>query len=321
MRFGILGTLEVRDRERRPLDLGASKQQSLLAVLLLNANQVVSTDRLVDALWGEEPPETAQKALQVYVSQLRRVVGKEQLLTKPPGYLLQIDPEQLDLLRFEALIKEARKLDPKAQSAKLREALALWRGPPLAEFAYRQFAQAEIARLEEVHLACIEERIEADLACGRHTDLVGELEGLTKEHPVREHLRAQLMLSLYRSGRQAEALEVYQAARVDLVEHLGIEPGSVLRELELAILRQDPALELEVDGTASEPRQLLPPPAAPSPVAREVRKVVTVLFADLTPAGKLDPEQLRRVTSRAFEEMRHVFERHGASVEGLMGAP
>jgi DNA-binding SARP family transcriptional activator len=327
MEFGILGPLEVLE-EGQALDLGAAKQRSLLAVLVLNANQVVSRDRLIDALWGERPPETAAKALQVYVSQLRRVLGRERLRTKSPGYLLQLDRDELDLHRVERLLNEAAQVGPEAAAATLREALSLWRGPPLAEFAYQGFAQSEIARIEELRLACLEERLEADLARGRHATLVGELEGLVQEHPLRERLRAQLMLSLYRSGRQAEALEAYQEARRVLIEDLGIEPGRSLRELEGSILRQDRSLELERPSevrTAVEPQPAATPPRPTPrrptrvPVAREVRKTVTVLFADVTPAGdRLDPELLPRVTARAFGEMRRVLERHGGSVEKLI---
>jgi DNA-binding SARP family transcriptional activator len=241
--FRILGPLEVLD-DGQALDLGGAKQRSLLAVLLLNANQVVSSDRLIDALWGEEPPETAAKALQVYVSQLRRVLGKECLETKAPGYRLQVEPNQLDLRVFESLLEEAKEAEPDAASPKLREALALWRGRPLGEFAYERFAQLEIGRLEELRVACLEERIEADLAHGRHHELVGELETLVARHPLRERFRGQLMLALYRAGRQAEALDTYQEARRVSVEELGLEPGRSLRRLEKAILQQDPSLDL-----------------------------------------------------------------------------
>jgi DNA-binding SARP family transcriptional activator/tetratricopeptide (TPR) repeat protein len=319
MQFRILGPLEVLAKGRA-LDVGGPKQRGLLAVLLLNANRVVSSDRLIDALWGERPPATAHKALQVYVSQLRRMLGKDHLVTRAPGYLLRIAGDELDLGRFEALLEQARGLEPEAASAKLREALSLWRGPPLAEFAYQGFAQAEIARLEELRLACLEERIEADLARGGHAELVSELEGLVKEHPLRERLRAQLMLALYRSGRQAEALAAYQDARRVLVDELGIEPGKLLRELEQAILRQDSALDpgdgFEVRAEPERRPAAAPLPSARAPIAREVRKTVTVLFADVTPVDvRLDPELLRRVTARAFEAMRDVLERHGGSVE------
>jgi DNA-binding SARP family transcriptional activator len=243
MQFRILGPLEVLENGHA-LDVGGSKQRALLAVLLLNANEVVSRDRLIDALWNEQPPETAHKALQVYVSQLRRVLGKDRLVTKAPGYLLRVDAAELDLARFETHFDGAREVKAEKAAAQLREALALWRGAPLAEFGYDSFAQSEIARLEELRIACLEERVDADLAAGRHTELVGELEGLVKELPLRERLRSQLMIALYRCGRQAEALDAYKSARGVLVEEFGIEPSKSLRELEQAILRQDPSLDL-----------------------------------------------------------------------------
>jgi len=215
------------------LDLGGQKQRALLAVLLLEANRVVSSDRLIEALWDEQPPETAGKALQVYVSRLRKLLGKERVQTKPPGYVLRVEPDELDLERCRRFQLEGRP----------QEALELWRGPPLAEFAYDRFAQAEISRLEELHLVCTEEKIEGDLARGRHGALVGELEMLTKEHPLREQLLAQLLLALYRAGRHGEALETYQQARRRLVDELGLEPGQRLRELHQQILRQDPELD------------------------------------------------------------------------------
>src|SRR3989440_2723152 len=244
MEFRILGPLEVIS-DGRALGLGGHKQRTLLALLLLQANRVVSSDRLIDALWEEEPPGTAQKALQVHVSQLRKALGRERLETKAPGYLLRVERDELDLARFERLRDEG----------KLDEALALWRGPPLADFAYQRFAEAEIARLEELRLACVEERVERDLARGRHAELVGELDALAREHPLRERLRAQLMLALYRSGRQADALDAYQGARAALVGELGIEPGKELRERHQAILEQDPALDLaaEVETTPERP--------------------------------------------------------------------
>ena len=255
MEFGILGPLEVRDRDR-VLPLGAGQQRTLLALLLVRANEAISRDRLISELWGDEPPRTAAKALQGHVSTLRRllepgrVAGSEArvLLTRGDGYELRIDDGQLDLARFESLRDEGRSAlrrgDPDRASALLSEALGLWRGPPLADFAYERFAQAEIARLDELRLSTLEDRIDADLACGRQADLVAELGKLTREHPVRERLRGQLMLGLYRAGRQADALAVYQAGRAALVEGLGIEPGPVLRDLQQAILRQDPRLSL-----------------------------------------------------------------------------
>ena len=250
MEFRILGPLEVLE-DGKQVDVGGAKQRALLACLLVHANDVVSTDRLIDALWEDEAPETAQKALQVYISQLRKALGKERLETKAPGYRLRVEPVELDRERFEQLLAKG----------KPKEALALWRGQPLSEFAYQRFATSDIARLEELRLACIEQRVEQDLEAGRHAALVGELEGLVREHPLRERLRAQLMLALYRSGRQAEALEAYQEARRELVEELGIEPSAELRELQQAILRQDAALDLPIQADLS-PEALEPPRGA-----------------------------------------------------------
>jgi DNA-binding SARP family transcriptional activator/tetratricopeptide (TPR) repeat protein len=241
MEFRILGPLEVSS-DGQALDLGGAKQRALLAVLLLDPNNVVSTDRLIDALWEDDPPESAQKALQVHVSGLRKLLGKERLQTKAPGYLLQLGDGELDLDRFRELQERGRPA----------EALSVWRGPPLCDFAHQRFAQPEIARLEDLHLACLEERIELDLQGRRHTELTGELEALVAEHPLRERLRGQLMLALYRSGRQAEALDAYQAARRALVDELGIEPTRELRELHQRILNQDAGLDLVRPATEAE---------------------------------------------------------------------
>jgi predicted ATPase/DNA-binding SARP family transcriptional activator len=244
MELRILGPLEVAAGDAT-VALGGVRQRTLLAILVLNANEVVSADRLIDELWGERSPESGRSALQVRVSQLRKALGEggAQLLTRAPGYVLSLDRDQLDLERFERLVREAAATEPRAAAEKLREALALWRGPPLADLAYEPFAQAAIGRLEELRLGAIEKRIDADLALGRHGELVVELEELVAEHPLREHLRAQLMLTLYRCGRQADALEVYRRTREELSAELGLEPGRELKELESAILNQDPALE------------------------------------------------------------------------------
>jgi DNA-binding SARP family transcriptional activator len=246
--FRVLGPLEVSD-ETGSLLLGGQKQRAVLALLLIEAPRPVSTDRLMDALWGEEPPRTAVTSLQNFVSQLRKTLGSDVLLTKPPGYALQIRPEQLDLERFRSLVAEARSTaDPSNRADSFRQALAVWRGPPFADVEFEAFAQPELVRLDEERLAALEERIDADLEAGRHAELVGEVEALVDRHPVRERLRAHLMLALYRSGRQAEALTVYQAARRTLVEHLGIEPGPDLQQLHGEILRQDSGLQ--APGTA-----------------------------------------------------------------------
>ena len=202
MEFHILGPLEVI-ASGQALDLGGQKQRALLAILLLEANHVVSASRLIEALWDDEPPETAQKAVQVYVSQLRKLLGKDRLETKPPGYRLHVDEGELDLDRFRTRLEDVRLAEPGERAEKLREALQLWRGPPLADFSFEAFAQPHITHLEELRLATLEERVQADLDEARHGELVGELEALVEEHPVRERLRGQYMLALYRSGRQA----------------------------------------------------------------------------------------------------------------------
>jgi DNA-binding SARP family transcriptional activator/streptogramin lyase len=245
--FRVLGALEARENGRA-LAIGAGKQRAVLALLLLDAGEVVSTDRLIDALWGERPPASALNSVHIYVSQLRKVLGEGCLLTRGHGYLLALEPEQVDLGRFERLLREGRELLARGEARRAGEALyaalALWRGPPLGDLASEPFAQGEIARLEELRLEALEERIEADLALGRHGELVPELDALVRANPLRERFRAQLMLALYRSGRQADALETYRRARVTLVEEVGLEPGRGLQELERAILSQDPTLDL-----------------------------------------------------------------------------
>jgi DNA-binding SARP family transcriptional activator len=240
--FRILGPLEVT-ADAGPIALGGQKQRALLALLLLEANRVVSVDRILDALWGEQPPRTAVTSLQNLVSQLRKALGAEVLETRMPGYRLRVLPGELDADRFRELCETARAAEPEERRTRLREALALWRGSPLADFEFEAFAQGEIARLEELRLAALEDRIEADLEAGDDASLVAELEALVQDHPLRERLRAHLMLALYRSGRQAEALQVYQDARRALVEELGIDPGPALQELHGAILRQEVGLQ------------------------------------------------------------------------------
>jgi DNA-binding SARP family transcriptional activator len=240
--FRVLGPLEVSD-ETGPLLLGGLKQRAVLAVLLLEAGRVVSVDRLIDALWGEQPPRTAATSLQNFISGLRKILGSEVLETKAPGYRINLKPGELDLERFRRAVEGAREQAPSERSARLREALALWRGPALADFTFEAFAQQPIAHLEELRLTTLEQRVESDLEAGRHVELVGELEGLVEAHPVRERLRAHYMLSLYRSGRQAEALEAYQDGRRILVEQLGIEPSRELQQLHGAILRQEVGLQ------------------------------------------------------------------------------
>ena len=246
MDFRILGPLEVRD-DGVELSLGGGKQRALLALLLIHPNESLSTDRLIDELWDEQPPPTAAKILQNYVSQLRRVVGDERLQTQARGYALRIGPGELDVDRFRQRFEEARRAqaagDPERASLLLGEALALWRGSPLADFTYEAFAGEEIGRLEDLRLSALIERTDADLALGRHGDLISGLETLVAQHPAQERLRGQLMLALYRSGRQAEALQVYQDARRTLAEELGLEPSQGLQRLEQSILTHDPDIE------------------------------------------------------------------------------
>ena len=245
MDFRILGPLEVFDDDH-PVPLGGARQRALLAILLTRANEVVSTDRLIDELWGEAPPRTAVNTLQYYVSRLRKLLGADRIVTRIPGYTIRLEPGELDLDQFERLVAQGG-------AEALREALGLWRGPALADFAFEPFAEAEIARLEELRLVALEQRLEADLALGHHRELVGELEALVAVHPLRERLRAQLMLALYRSGRQADALDVYRRTRETLVDELGVEPGPELQELERAILRHDRSLEARRPPMPAEP--------------------------------------------------------------------
>ena len=290
------------------VDLPRRKHRALLAALLLHAPEPVSPDRLIEELWGESPPRTARDALQNYVSLLRKALGADVLVTRDAGYVLAITPEQVDLGRFERLSAEGRTAtDVAERAAKLREALELWRGPPLADLAFEPFAALEIARLEELRLAAREDLLDAELELGRHADLVPELERLIEDHRFDERLRGQLMLALYRAGRQVEALEAYQAARHVLDEELGLEPGTPLRELEQAILRHDPAL----DGTRA---------AAPT----ASRRTVTVLFATLAAEEERDPES----AGGPFGAVETTIERHGGragfvgdAAVGIFGAP
>ncbi|HEY2218082.1 MAG TPA: BTAD domain-containing putative transcriptional regulator [Gaiellaceae bacterium] len=261
MEFRVLGPFELAV-EGRAVPLNAAKPRALLAMLLLSANKPLSSARLIEDLWAGRPPATAVKVLQAYVSQLRRLLGSEAIATGPSGYALSVGPGELDLHRFERLVSAAAGADPAAAASRLRQALALWRGPPLVDFAYEPWAQLEIGRLNELHVVALEERIEAELVLGLAAELVGELELLVAEHPLRERLHGQLMLALYRSNRQAEALEVYRQARQTLVAQLGIEPGPALRRLESEVLRQDAHLDLPLPQSAGA-RRAQPAPSLP----------------------------------------------------------
>jgi DNA-binding SARP family transcriptional activator len=307
----LLGPLEA-GRGDRPVALGGPKPRALLAVLALELGRVVSSDHLVEALWPGDAPETASHAVQVYVSQLRKALGPV-IVTRPPGYALELDPDAVDVHRFVRLAGEGRTAlqaeAPELAETSLREALALWRGPALADFAYEPFAQAEIARLDELRTVVVEERIEADLALGRHAELVSELEALVQAQPHRERPRAQFMLALYRSGRQADALAAYRAARDVLVDELGIEPGPELKELEGAILRQDASLVLDE--------------ATPARPALQFRRLASILFVDVVESMSLgevlDPEAIGTVQRRFFETVSAAITRHGGTVEKYAG--
>ena len=269
MEIGILGPLQVVDGDRR-VDPGPYRQRAVLTILVLHAGAVVSLDRLIDLLWGETPPNAATGSLQAYVSNLRRILEPERgprqaptiIVTEAPGYRLGIEPGAIDAVRFERLAEEGRDLLLEGVHAAAIErfdtALGLWRGEALAEFRFEAFAAADVARLDELRVATEEDRIEAHLAACEHTAVAGSLEALVARHPLRERLRAQQMLTLYRMGRQAEALRVYDDIRRVLAEELGVEPGPRLREVFRQVLEQDPALD--VCSTGPQPLGSVPLP-------------------------------------------------------------
>jgi DNA-binding SARP family transcriptional activator len=249
--FRILGPLAVVAADGEELPVVGQKARAVLTLLILRANEVVSTEFLVDALWGEQPPRTATTSLQNSISALRKLLGADVLVTRPPGYVLSVESDAVDALRFERLVAAARELEPAERAAQLRAALELWRGDPLPDLALSAEPLAgEVRRLEELRLAALEERIDADLALDRHPELVAELEALVARNPLRERLRAQLMLALYHSGRQADALRVYQDARRELVDELGLDPSPQLQELHAQILRQAVPRPRRADATA-----------------------------------------------------------------------
>ena len=284
MDFRILGPLEVVD-DGRPVALGGARQRALLAILLLRRGKLVPAARLVEELYGTEPPATAAKSLQAHVSRLRKAMRPaDRVESRAGGYALRLEPGELDADRFETKHQAGRDAlaegRPQDAAAALADALALWRGPPLADLQYEEFAQGELAKLEELRLSCIEDRFDAELALGRSARVVADLEPLLSAHPFRERLRSQLILSLYRSGRQSEALEAYQSARTALIEGLGIEPGRALRDLHLAILRQDAALDLPA---APDPPDA---PAKSSFVGREAELAELAAGLDDAVAGR-----------------------------------
>ena len=305
MQARILGSFQLEEGGRR-IPMGGVRQRAVLVSLLLHANEVVPSEQLLMDLWGEDSPRSAANSLQAAISRLRRAVPSGRLVTRAPGYVLRIFPEELDVSQFEQLVSEGREAltaGAAEQAARmLRQALSLWQGPALADFRYEPFAQAEIVRLEELHLTCLEERIEADLALGLASVLVAELRRLVREHPVRERLRSQLMLALYRDGRQTEALEVYREFRNVLRDELGLDPSPQLRELETAILRHD---------------SLAPPVSTETgaPLARRPVTIVCVLLRVASDSGMdLDPEAYEVVNEQAVSDLTAVLERYGGKL-------
>ena len=274
--------------ENRPLEVAGARQKALLAVLLLHAGEPVSRERLIADLWGERPPDGAAKTVQAVVSRLRRALGADawRLVSDAAGYRLRVEPGELDLERFERLCEEGRRAlaadRHQRAAARLRAALDEWRGPALADVAFEPFAPAEVARLEDLRAAAIEDRIEADLAAGRGAELVGELERLVSAEPLRERLRAQLMLALYRAGRQGEALDAYREAARTLDAELGLRPGPELERLQRAIVAHDPTL-------------LRAPPGDASPAAERRRATATVLFAEVAGSALMRDQHDRRL--------------------------
>jgi DNA-binding SARP family transcriptional activator len=320
MQYRILGPLEVADGPRL-LDLGGPKQRAVLAALLVEANQVVSLDRLIDELWEDEPPPRATASLQAYISNLRRELEPDRvprsparvLVTRPPGYVLRVDPDDIDASRFQALHTRGRGLleggKPEPALTALSDALSLWRGPALADLAAEPFAQVEATRLEELRLTAVESRLEAELACGRHAAVVPELESLVHTYRYRERLWELLMLALYRCGRQADALRGFQDARAILSEQLGIDPGPALQQLESDILRQSPSLDWH-PPPAERP---LPPSPTRPPTAAAPQIPVT------------DPEGGRLVgRDPQVARLQAVFDgmvEHGGRLQLLTGEP
>jgi DNA-binding SARP family transcriptional activator/class 3 adenylate cyclase len=336
--FLLLGPLDARYRQR-PLRLGSIKHRMILAKLLLHANQVVSTDELIDTVWGEHPPNTVRQSLQNHVAALRKAIEPDSrggqgrmLLTRDPGYLIQLASGQTDLHRFQLLVEQGRRAladdQPIEAAGLLHRALGLWRGPALADvLAASDLDWPEVIGLEEQRVAATEACIEADLALGRHADLVGELKLLVRKHPLREQLHGHLMLALYRSGRQAEALAAYRTARQSLIDELGIEPSLSLQRLEQAILAQDAALELlapvrPMVRVEEPPPAAQPAVAAPLPPSTE-RKLITVLFADVDePAGEFverDPEDVSSILAGHLERVRAQVDRFGGTIEHAVG--
>ena len=332
MEFRVLGPLEVIG-PHGPIAIGSGRQRAILALLVLHIGETVSAERLIDEVWSDDPPPSAQHALEVHVSGLRRALGAGRIETQPGGYRLRSDGSRVDVRRFEALVAAGSTAmsegDPRAAAIRFAAALALWRGPALADLAAGPTARAAGTRLDELYAVVLERRIDAELACGRHLELIPELRSIVADMPLRETFHARLMLALYRSGRQADALAVYHAARGALDRDLGVEPGPELEAMQRAVLAHDPALSAPIEeqpgravehriGPGRDPRR---DQAAQQADAREgqraARRTVTILMADLaasTLLGEpLDPESARGPFDRCFEEIHAAVERHGGT--------
>jgi DNA-binding SARP family transcriptional activator len=303
MDIRFLGPLEASERGQS-VPLGGPKQRLVLVALALNANRTVSVDRIIEAVWGDHPPKTARLTVQSYVSHLRRALGTERIVTRGDGYELVVGPNEVDVARFEELADEGRRLladDPEAAAERLDAALALWRGTPFANGSLPPAIQMEADRLEERRIAVLEDRADSALARGEHVQLVGELEQLIAEHPLRERMWGQLMLALYRAGRQADALRVFERLRESLAEELGIDPSAQLRELHRRILQQDP--DLDPAGAA---------------MAGRLGLLLTDI-EDSTPLWEADPEGMAAAVAEQDRLISAAVRAHGGRVVARTG--
>jgi DNA-binding SARP family transcriptional activator/class 3 adenylate cyclase len=330
MEFQVLGPLAVIG-PRGPIKIGSGLQRAILALLVLHVGETISTEHLIDEVWGDDPPPSAQHAIGVHVSRLRQALGVDCIETQPHGYRLRAEGSVIDLGRFETLIANAARAfaggDPQSASDALTVGLALWRGPALGDLATSNAARAERARLDELRALALERWIDAELACGHHLELVPELRRLVGEMPLREVFHARLMLALYRSGRQAEALDVYQRAREVLDLELGVDPGRELEALQRAVLDHDMTLDLAAAPgpvrVGDRPSDVASPPIPHVQRPRQTRRTVTALIAEVrgsTLADEpIDPESAGVPLERCFQELRAVLERHGGTVEQAVG--
>lgn len=319
--YRILGPLEVNGGGQRLVVAGA-KRRAVLAILLLQVGERVSVERLTESLWGEQAPDTAATAVYGHILALRKILGRDAIVTRDQGYELDVEPQRIDVQQFEQLLGHAKGLVGVERAALLDEALSLWRGDPLVDIDHEWFGAAEIARLHELRLGAVEDRVEIHLAAGRGEDLVPDLEAFVAAYPLRERLWEQLMRALYRSGRQADALHAYQRARHVLVRELGIDPGSALRRLEGQILDHDPVLDGPDEEVAHAGDVWLGAVPVEEPSVLE-RKFATALFADLVGSTALtereDPEVVQSMLRRTFDLVAEVVISYGGTIENVMG--